>query len=742
MVDGESRECTPGEGAHETGRGPLPDLPSRSGLKGVTIQWFPHFSAMTELPLARERIDPDTPPQSMGPSGAEEAVAALREVIRHHNHLYYVEARPEISDGEYDNLYRRLKTLEEAFPQLVTADSPTQRVGAEPREDLPNLPHAAPMLSLDSTQDEAELRRFDDRVRKAVGGPVQYLVEPKLDGASLELVYDAGVLVRAVTRGNGEEGEGVTENVRTIPSVPLRLRSQVRPAPSFLSLRGEVLMYLSAFEALNQKLVAEGSEPFANPRNAAAGALRQLDPRVTAQRPLDLLAYDILAVEGAELREDREVIQALRDWGLRTPERVEVVEGVEGILAYHKAYWRDRDELDYEIDGIVVKVNDLAVREGMGRTSRHPRWALAFKFEPRKEVTRIERVAVSVGRTGVLTPVALLLPVEVGGVTVSRASLHNREDLLRKDIREGDLVRVQRAGDVIPQVVERVEEGERVRRAPFEMPAACPACGTEVMVRGPFTVCPNRFGCPAQLKGRIVHFGARGALDIEGLGEETAALLVDRGLVKELADLFELRAEALMELPGFAEKSARNLVEAAQRRKRVELRRFLFGLGIPEVGEAVARNLALHFGSLDAIRQADRETLEGVEGIGPRMSELIHEFLHEEHNRRAIDAVLGKGMDLLAPVVEVEGVLEGKRFVLTGRMDRLSRPQARALVEKAGGRVVSAVSAQADYVVAGADAGTKLGKAKELGVMILEEEGFLALLSDAGVALPTRPTRQ
>ncbi len=661
---------------------------------------------------------------------------ALREAVRYHNRLYHVEDSPEISDGEYDRLFRRLVELEKAFPNLVTPDSPTQRVGAEPRDDLPSVRHAAPMLSLDSTQDEAELRRFDDRVRKALGGQVRYILEPKLDGASLELVYQEGVLTRAVTRGNGEEGEGVTENVRTIPSVPLRLWGGIRPLPSFLSLRGEVLMCLSAFEALNQKLVQDGVEPFANPRNAAAGALRQLDARITAERPLDLLAYDILAVEGARLEEDREVLQALRDWGLKTPERIAMAEGVEDILAYHGAFFRDRDELDYEIDGIVVKVNDLAARAGMGMTSRHPRWALAFKFEPRKEVTRIERIAVSVGRTGVLTPVALLRPVEVGGVTVARATLHNRDELLRKDIREGDLVRIQRAGDVIPQVVGRVEEEGRERHPPFEMPERCPTCGSAVQIRGPFTVCPNRFGCAAQLKGRIVHFGSRQALDIEGLGEETATLLVDRGLVRELADLFDLRADDLVQLPGFAMKSAGNLVEAIQRRKRVELRRFLFGLGIPEVGEAVARDLARHFRSLGAMRSASREALEAVAGIGPRMSEGIHEFLNDERNSRAIDGVLAKGMEIEAPAEREGGALAGRSFVFSGGMERLTRQQAKALVEGAGGRVVSAVSGETDYLVAGSEAGSKLTKARELAVAVLGEEDFLALLVAAGVAVP------
>jgi DNA ligase (NAD+) len=688
------------------------------------------------MELPREELDLTTPSRQLGRAEAERLALALRRTIGRHSFLYYVEARPEISDQQYDLLYRRLVDLEAAFPDLITPDSPTQRVGAPPRDDLPTVSHTAPMLSLDSTKEEADLIRFDERMRKAVGGPVTYLLEPKLDGASLELVYENGILSRAVTRGDGRQGEGVTENVRTIPSVPLRLRDDVRPVPSFLAVRGEVLMYLSAFRDLNQGLMEEGAEPFANPRNAAAGALRQLDSRVTAQRPLDLLAFDIMTVSDVRFAEDREVVRALGDWGFKVPERVVVVPDVQGILEYHGAFLRDRDDLDYEIDGIVVKLNDLALRSTMGTTSRHPRWALAFKFEPRKEVTRIQQIAVSVGRTGVVTPVALLLPVDVGGVTVSRASLHNREEVERKDVREGDLVRVQRAGDVIPQVLGRVPEEERSRGPRFEMPEACPACGTELAVRGPFTVCTNQFGCPAQLKGRIFHFGSRSALDIEGLGEETAALLVERGLVTELADLFDLKAAQLEGLPGFAEKSARKLVEAIQVRKKVSLRRFLIGLGIPEVGQAVARDLANHFGSLEFIMGAEKADLEAVFGIGPRMSEVIYGFLHEEKNARAIRAVLDKGMELDAPREHGGASLEGKKFVFTGGLAAMSRSEAKKLVEHAGGKAVSSVSAETDYVVAGEAAGSKLARARELGLEIMDEEGFLAMMRDLGIDLP------
>lgn len=680
----------------------------------------------------------DTPvPPTPGPSGATaEEARDLREALHRHAFLYYVEARPEISDAEYDRLFRRLQELEEAHPELRTPDSPTQRVGAEPQDAFRTVRHVAPMLSLDSSQEESALRRFDERLRKALEHPPAYLLEPKLDGASIELVYEGGVLVRAVTRGNGQRGEDVTENVRTIPSVPLRLRSADRPVPRRLAVRGEVMMTVSAFERFNQRLVESDQEPYASPRNSAAGAIRQLDSRLTAERELVCFAYDVLLVEGDRFHRDRDAFEALGAWGFLRPDRVEVVDSVDEIVAYHARAEAERDDLDYEIDGVVIKLDDLDARADLGATSHHPRWAMAFKFEPRKEVTRVERIAISVGRTGILTPVALLLPVQVGGVTISRASLHNREEVARKDVREGDRVRIQRAGDVIPQVVERIEEPDRPRSEPFRMPERCPACDTEVIEDGPRTVCPNRFGCPAQLKGRIVHFGSRNALDIEGLGEETAALLVDRELVRELADLFDLEPDQLTGLPGFAEKSAANLVEGIRRRTTPELRRFLHGLGIPEVGVAVARDLALHFRSFEAIRAASAQELEAVDGIGPKMSEAIRGFLDTPANATAIDHILARGVAPVAPEGPAETELAGRRFVFTGGLARLTRSQARKLVEGAGARAVSSVSAETDWVVAGSDPGSKYDKAVELGVEILTEEAFLDLLRDAGIETP------
>jgi len=672
----------------------------------------------------------------------------LRAEIRRHDHLYHVENRPEISDGAYDRLFRELQAIEEAFPHLLTPDSPTQRVGADPLSELPVVPHVVAMLSLDSSESAEDLRRFDERVRKAVDGPVEYLVEPKLDGSSLELVYEDGVLDRAVTRGNGVEGEGVTENARTIPSVPLRLRAgrDRLPIPSLLAVRGEVLMYLSSFEELNRGRVEAGLEPYANPRNAAAGALRQLDSRITRTRPLEFFAFDILNVtwpasgtgdgetsateEAMGFDTDEQAVEALRGWGLRLPDRTRKVADIDEAIAYHAEFARDRDDLDYEIDGVVLKLNALAPRAALGSTSHHPRWAFAFKFAPRQEVTRLERITVQVGRTGKLTPLALLRPVEVGGVTVSRASLHNREELERKDVRASDLVRIQRAGDVIPQVVERVEEPGRARSEPFRMPEECPRCGAAVVEEGPFVVCSNRLGCPAQLERGIEHFVSRGGLDIEGLGSETVALLVGEDLVREPADLFDLTPDDLLKLEGFAETRSRKLAAAIQSAKKTELARFIYGLGIPEVGATVARVLAAEFRDLATLRKTTTERLEEVEGIGPIMSEKITGFFNDDARAASVDAILSKGFDLIPPPERESRALEGKSFVFTGRLDSITRSEAKKRVESLGGRVVSSVSSATGYLVRGERPGSKAKKAEELDVPVLDEQAFLRLLEE------------
>ncbi len=672
----------------------------------------------------------------MNEKQAAKRVKELRKAIRRHDFLYYVRDSPEISDEVYDQLFRELTRLEEDYPGLLTEDSPTQRVAGEPLPAFETVEHAAPMLSLDSDADPEALGRFDERLRKAAGEEVlvEYVAEPKLDGASVELVYEAGRLTRSATRGDGSRGEGILANVKTIAAVPLRLRADEVPVPPLLSVRGEVIMQLEAFEQLNERLMEAGKEPFANPRNAAAGALRQLDPRSTASRPLDIFVYDILAAEGLQLETQWEVLETLRKWGLRVNDLPRLLTSVEELLEYHADLLERRDDIGYEIDGVVIKLNELGMRQSLGSTARHPRWAFAFKFPPRKEVTRILKIVAGVGRTGVVTPVAIMRPVEIGGVTVSRATLHNREEVIRKDIREGDRVRVQRAGDVIPQVVERIEEPGRKRAPRFEMPDKCPSCGTALIERGPFTVCPNGFECPAQLAARLYHLGSRNALDIEGLGDETARLLVEKGLVCQLPDLFDLKAEQLEELDGFAKVSACNLVQGIQRASRADLARFLAGLGIPEVGEAVARHLARHFRSFEALRSADEEALQEVDGVGPRMAEQIVGFFLEPHNAQVLDRLLDGRVELVeAPEEEISTDLEGLRFVLTGGLGRLSRGEAKELLESLWARVTTAVSSKTDYVVAGTDPGSKLEKAEQLGLQILDEAAFLKLLRASGV---------
>ena len=491
-------------------------------------------------------------------------------------------------------------------------------------------------------------------------------------------------------------------------------------------------MKIPAFEALNRKLLEAGNEPFANPRNAAAGSLRQLDPRITAERPLNVTVYEVMAIEGGQFSTDSQALKSLGDWGLPTPRRVFEVSTASEIVQRHAQLAEERDRLVYEIDGVVIKLDDLAARHKLGSTAHHPRWAIAYKFAPRGERTRIEQIVIQVGRSGVLTPVALMRPVQIGGVTISRATLHNREEVQRKDIRVGDLVRIQRAGDVIPEVVERIPEPERERETRFKMPSKCPACGSKVVQRGPYTVCPNRFACPAQLKGRIKHFASKGGLDIEGLGEETVSALMNHGLVGDIADLFRLKKDDLLRLEGFAERSAEKLVNAIQKSRRVELGRFLYALGIPEVGAAVARDLARKFPDLKNLREATREELARVAGIGPKMSDAIREFFRDKRNQHAIDALLEAGLEIIETKKPQRPSLTGKTFVFTGSLDRFSRSEAEKLVEHLGGQATSSVSGQTDYLVVGSEPGKKLAQAKIEGVTTLSEERFIELLREAG----------
>lgn len=674
---------------------------------------------------------------------AQDRINALRKEIRRHDYLYYVKDRPVISDAEYDRLFRELSDLEAAYPDLITPDSPTQRVGAPPLEELTKIQHERPMLSLDSVMDAEDVRAFDKRMRKELGADtVQYTVEPKFDGLSVELVYDKGLFVRGATRGDGTTGEDVTINLRTLRSLALQLQTDAQsqtdaapsPLPSHLVIRGEVYMRLADFQALNRRITERGEEAFANPRNASSGSLRQLDSKVTAERPLVITCYEIMAQSGALPPTHWDELESLARWGLPIPVQRRRCDTIEEVIAFHAESESVRDTLPFEIDGIVVKVNRRDWQEAVGEKSRSPRWAIAYKFTPRKEITQVQDIVVSVGRTGTLTPLALLKPVEVGGVTISRATLHNADEVARKDVRIGDTVKVERAGDVIPAIAERVPiPGER-RAEPFRMPDRCPVCGSAVAREGAYYYCTGQTSCPAQLKGSLEHFASKGALNIEGLGTKTVAQLVERGLVRNLADLYALTKDQILSLEGFADRSASLLMEAIERGRRVSLERLLVGLGIHQVGQHIARVLARRFRTLDAIMAADRETFEQVHEIGPEIASSLESFFREEHNRRVIDRLLALGLSIEAmPEPDAASSaahrrLEGKSFVFTGGLERFSREEAKRRVEQLGGQATASISKQTDYLVAGKDPGSKLEDAKRLGVRVLTEAEFAALL--------------
>jgi DNA ligase (NAD+) len=681
--------------------------------------------------MQHDLFDQNQSPQSETPSPVKERLDRLKSEIRRHDYLYYVKDRPEISDSEYDRLFRELVELERAHPELVTPDSPTQRVGAPPLDELNKVSHERPMLSLDSLVDPREVLAFDQRIKRELRlDQVDYVAEPKFDGLSVELVYEDGLFVRGSTRGDGTVGEDVTVNLRTIRSLPLRLPADGRP-PNHLAVRGEVYMRLEDFHVLNRRMAERGDEPFANPRNAAAGSLRQLDSRVTAERPLVVTCYEVMAMTGDQPPSHWEELDALAAWGFLIPVIRRLCRTINDVTAFHHETERRRDELPYEIDGIVVKVNRRDLQAQLGMKSRSPRWAMAYKFAPRKEITKIHKIIVSVGRTGTLTPLALLNPVEVGGVTISRATLHNADEVARKDVRDGDTVKVERAGDVIPAIAERVPIPGEARSAPFTMPDHCPVCGSTVAREGAYYYCTGHATCPAQLKGAIEHFASKPALNIEGLGKKTIAQLVDRGLVRDLADLYHLTREQILGLEGFADRSATLLLEAIERSKTVPLDRFLYGLGIRQVGRHIAAVLAGEFGSLEAVMQADEARLQAVKEIGPEISASLVSYFQEPSNRHVIDRLLKAGLTIEQAPSPREGsslLLSGKSFVFTGGLDTLSRDEAKTLVERLGGTASSAVSSKTSYVVAGADPGSKLAHAKALGIPILTEQEFLALV--------------
>jgi len=673
-------------------------------------------------------------------SEAKARIAELAAEIRDHGHRYHVLDRPTISDAQYDRLFKELQALEEQFPDLRPPDSPTLRVGAAPRAGFHKVRHVRPMLSLDSLMEESEVREFDARVRKGLRSDeglfaetVAYVAEPKFDGLSIELVYEDAVLVRGSTRGDGETGEDVTENLRTIRAVPLRL-SENGPKGGLrgrVAVRGEALMPLSEFEALNKRLIQESEEPYANPRNAAAGAVRQLDPGITASRRLDFFAYEVMDAEHERFATQIATLEALRGWGFHVESGVRRCEGLDEVLEFHAKLQEKRDRLPYEIDGVVIKVDRSDWQEMLGARSRSPRWAVAYKFPPRVEVTEVLDIIVQVGRTGKLTPVAALRPVDVSGVTVSRATLHNQDELDRKDVRVGDTVRVRRAGDVIPEVVEVLKEKRPRGTERFELPGKCPVCGAPVERVGAYHVCTNGLSCRAQLQGHIEHFAWRGAMDIRGLGGRTVHQLIEKGLVKDLADLYQLTPIDLSGLEGFAEKSIENMMSAIEASKRPRLDRFLFALGIEHVGDTVARLLADHYGALEPLLEATEDNLQEIKGIGPEVAESVRRFFSSARNRKVLDRLAKAGVK---PVAEKRAKgklpLAGEVVVFTGGLEGLSRPEAQRKAEAAGAQVASGVGRKVTLVVAGPGAGSKLDEARKLGIQVIDEAAFLRRIGE------------
>ncbi len=664
-------------------------------------------------------------------------IARLRRALERHNRLYYVEDAPELPDADYDALFRQLQELETAHPELRSEDSPTQRVGAPPAGRFPPVSHTHPMLSLQNAMAEEEVFEFDARVRRILEteDPIAYLTEPKLDGIAVELVYEQGQLVVGSTRGDGATGEDVTANLRTIEAVPLTLTraSGAHPIPQRLEIRGEVIISRTGFQTLNADRDEQGQPRFANPRNAAAGSLRQLDSRMTAQRPLDLLCHGAGAIEGISVTTHAEFLDALVGWGLKTNPLNRVCESVETAITRYRDLVEARDSLPYEIDGVVLKVNELALQERLGQVSRSPRWAIAYKFKAQQAETKVRNIVPSVGRLGTVTPIAELEPVAVGGVTVRNASLHNMDEVERKDVRVGDTIIVERAGDVIPYVVRVVREKRVGRPRKFKMPSRCPVpdCGGHVVREEDEAAyrCINA-ACPAQLKSRIRHFAGRGALDIDGLGEKLIDQLVEKALIRDFSDLYHVTAEQLVELERMAAKSAANIVTSIERSKTPPLDRFVYGLGIRHVGEHLAGILAEEFRNMDAILNATEEDLVGVHGIGPEVAASVRRFGAERTNRQVVERLLAAGVTPRAEPAPT-GVLAGKVFVLTGSLEDLPRGEAERRIKAVGGKVGSSVSKKTDYLVAGADPGSKLAKAEKLGTPILDAAGLVALLATA-----------
>lgn len=657
----------------------------------------------------------------------------LREEINSHNYSYYVLDNPEIPDSEYDRLLRELGDIEEQNPQLITSDSPTQRVGAKPLDSFSEVKHEVPMLSLGNAFSDQDMSDFDKRIREGVESEnIEYAAEPKLDGLAISLLYEGGLLVRAATRGDGRTGEDVTLNIRTIDAIPLKLRGE--DYPTVIEIRGEVVMPKVGFEKLNRQQLAKGEKPFVNPRNAAAGSLRQLDPKITATRPLSFYSYGIGLINGMSLsNKHSDMMNKLKSWGLRINPESRVVKGAQGCVDYYENLATKRNDLPDEIDGIVYKVNEIKFQDMMGFVSRAPRWAIARKFPAQEEMTKLTGIDIQVGRTGALTPVARLEPVFVGGVTVSNATLHNQDEIDRLDVRVGDNVIVRRAGDVIPQIVSVVKSKRIGKPRRFHLPDTCPVCGSETarFEDEAVTFCTGGLFCEAQRKEAIKHFASRRAMNIDGLGDKLVEQLVDEGLIHTIADLYNLKVDALSKLERMAEKSAKNLVVSLEKSKKTTLARFVFSLGIHSIGETTAQTLANHFSTLENIMNADEEKLLAVPDIGPIVAENLITFFKQEHNIEVVEQLIAVGINW--PKIKKKSAneqpLAGKIFVVTGTLETMGRNDAKAVLQELGAKVSGSVSKKTDYVVVGDNPGSKATKAADLGITILDEKAFSELLS-------------
>jgi len=669
----------------------------------------------------------------------------LREEINYHNYRYYILDSPVISDAEYDRLFKKLQEIEKKFPHLITPDSPTQKVGAKPLSEFKTISHTIPMLSLNNANTIEDAKEFDERVKRFLETKeeIEYVAEPKMDGLAIELVYVNGIFTAGSTRGDGYRGEDVTLNLKTVKSIPLKLippkppfikggEGGFYPVPSRVEVRGEVFIPIKEFERLNREREERGEPAFANPRNAAAGSVRQLDSKITAARPLDIYCYGIGVIEGAKFKTHWDILHVLKGWGLKVNPFIKICKGIDEVIKYHEDMEEKRDIIPYELDGVVIKVNSLDLQDRLGILTRSPRWAVAYKFKARQETTKVKDIIVGVGRTGALTPVAVLEPVEVGGVTVERATLHNQGEVDRKDVMVGDWVVIQRAGDVIPEVVMVIKDKRNGKEKPFKLPDKCPLCGSAVIKEGAIHRCTGGLSCPAQLKEGIRHFASKRAMNIEGLGDRHIDQLVEKSVIKDIADLYSLKKGDITELERWADKSAENLLNQIEKSKNTTLSRLIYALGIRQVGEHMAKVLSDNFDSLDELMKADYDSLIEIHEIGPETAESIVTFLKEGHNRNVIEKLKRAGVKTErqeARSKKQEDLrFKDKQFVLTGTLSGFTREEAKALIENLGGRVTSTVNKNTDYVIIGTEPGSKYDKAKELGVKMLNKDEFKDLL--------------